>query len=121
MVRASRGVVCIIRGRPGIYQGALSLQRIPENASALFTNEHDKFVRFVRDACEGNLQSHPVAGATPQQSAVFCSCYANALADGLSTRELGVALTSQNAMSPELRRKVLVAAPLCRKQAFGHD
>lgn len=105
----------------GFFQGTLALQSIPENTSALFRNEHEKFVRFVRKACEGNLQSHPLAGTTPQQSVAFCSCYANAIADGLSARELGVALTSQNAMSPELRRKVLVAAPPCRKRAFGHE
>jgi len=102
----------------GFYGGSLSLQKIPQNVPALFSNEHDKFVRIVRNSCEENLQKHAVAGATSLQSAAFCRCYANALAEGLTTRELAIALTSQDAMSPGMRRKVLLAAPPCRKQAF---
>jgi hypothetical protein len=105
----------------GFYEGSLSLHTIPANASGLFSSERGKFVRFVRNACDENLREHPMAGTNAQQSTAFCRCYANALADGLSARELGAALTSQNAMSPELQRKVLLAAPACRKTAFGHD
>lgn len=103
----------------GFYEGSLSLQTLPDNVFGLFSNEHDKFVRVVRNTCNENLQKHPAPGITSQQSDAFCSCYANALAEGLTAHELAIALTSQNAMSPELRHRVLAAAPNCRKQAFG--
>lgn len=105
----------------GFYESSLSLHAIPENASGFFSSERGKFVSFVRNACDENLREHPMVGTNAQQSATFCRCYADALADGLSTRELGAALTSRNAMSPELQRKILLAAPACRKQAFGQD
>src|SRR6185437_10075567 len=114
-------LLALAAGAQGVFEGSLSLRTIPENVSGLFSSEQRKFVRVVRNACDENLREHPVAGTNLQQSAAFCLCYANALADVLSARELGAALTSQNAMSPELRRKVLLAAPACRKQAFGCD
>lgn len=112
-------VVAGLSTAAGFYDRTLSLRAIPENLAGFFTDDHDTFVRVVRNSCEEHQRKQPTPGITRQQVTAFCTCYADALASELTPSELTVALSNDASMIPELRSKVLEAAPACRKRAFG--